>query len=109
MKSVASPVSSVLNEMARSLRKKFEIEEIILFGSQAYGEPDASSDFDLLIVMATNGYNQKKAAEIRRHLYEEFGAPFPVDIIVRSQKQIEERIQANDYFLKEILEKGTRI
>jgi predicted nucleotidyltransferase len=109
MGNVTVPVSSALLDMAESLRQKYDIDEIILFGSQAYGKPDKDSDFDLLIIMNSADFDRNKAAEIRQYLYEEFGTPFPIDIIVRTSEQIEKRIQAKDYFIKEIVEKGIQL
>ncbi len=39
-----------LEEAARTIKSKFPVEEIILFGSKARGDHDAFSDIDLLLV-----------------------------------------------------------
>ena len=39
-----------IEEAARTLKSRFSIEEIILFGSKARGDHDAFSDIDLLLV-----------------------------------------------------------
>lgn len=43
--------SSVLDEMVRRLVAEFQPEQIILFGSHAWGEPDADSDVDLFVIV----------------------------------------------------------
>ncbi len=42
----------VLPEIVRRLVAEFDPEEIILFGSRAWGEPRPDSDYDLFVVVA---------------------------------------------------------
>ena len=42
-----------IRAIAKHIADKFDPEEIILFGSHAYGKPTAWSDVDLLVVMDT--------------------------------------------------------
>lgn len=82
---------------------QFQPERIILFGSYAYGTPHADSDVDLLVVMPFEGDSAGKAAEIRRNIR----AGFPVDLLVRTPAQVEQRLSWNDWFMREIVENGT--
>jgi predicted nucleotidyltransferase len=41
----------LLDEMVRRLVAEFQPEEIILFGSYAWGEPDDQSDVDLYVIV----------------------------------------------------------
>jgi uncharacterized protein len=41
-----------LDEMVERLVRSFQPEQIILFGSYAYGEPNEDSDIDLLVIVA---------------------------------------------------------
>jgi predicted nucleotidyltransferase len=75
---------------------------IILFGSYAYGTPTADSDVDLLVLMEYSGSSHHEATRIRRLL----DVDFPMDLLVRSPSEVDKRIGWNDYFLKEIMEKG---
>lgn len=73
----------------------------MLFGSFAYGTPNADSDVDLLVVMqAANEINQ--SVRIRLALE----APFPLDLIVRTPERLRQRFLDGDWFLREIMEKG---
>ena len=51
MESVAE---EVLPEIVRRLVDEFNPEEIILFGSRAWGRPKPDSDYDLLVVVTTS-------------------------------------------------------
>ncbi|MGE0130770.1 MAG: nucleotidyltransferase domain-containing protein [Blastocatellales bacterium] len=41
--------------MCERIASEFNLEKIILFGSQAYGKPTEESDIDLLVVMHYEG------------------------------------------------------
>ncbi len=92
-----------IRALASHIAKKFNPEEIILFGSHAYGKPDASSDVDLLVVMETPKGEVKTIMEISDSLPP---LPFHVDIIVRSRAVIDKRKNAGDFFLREVTKKG---
>ena len=92
-----------IREIAKLVVEKFDPEEIILFGSHAYGRPQPSSDVDLLVVMETPKGEFKTMMEISNSLP---ALPFRVDIIARSRAVINRRKNAGDFFLREITNKG---
>jgi predicted nucleotidyltransferase len=82
--------------------KAYYPERIVLFGSYAYGTPISDSDVDLLVVLPFEGKGARKAIEILNTVQPEF----PVDLLVRTPEQVRQRLAWNDFFLREILEKG---
>jgi predicted nucleotidyltransferase len=78
-------------------------EKIILFGSYAYGIPNPHSDVDLLVVLKTNASLKERSWKVSRLL---LPRPFPVDILVKTPKEMETALKAGDFFLKEILTRG---
>src|SRR6266571_1448247 len=83
----------VIRRFARQVGERFQPEKIILFGSYAYGTPHADSDVDILIVMpARNQLDQ--AYKIRLAI----SAPFPLDLIVRTPKNMKWRLAEGDSF-----------
>lgn len=93
-----------IRAIARQIAEKFDPEEIILFGSHAYGKPTAWSDVDLLVVMDTpKGEEFEKSLEIRKSLP---SLTFGLDVVVRSRKVIEKRKKLGDWFLVDVTEKG---
>lgn len=77
--------------------------KVILFGSHAYGTPTEESDVDLLVVMdVPESEARRKAVEIRRHIPRRSR----MDLLVRSPEEIAYRLSHNDWFLKEITERG---
>ena len=92
-----------IRAIAKHIAEKFDPEQIILFGSHAYGRPSAWSDVDLLVVMETPGGELETSLEIKESLPD---ITFGVDIIVRSRTVIEKRKRLGDWFLIDITEKG---
>jgi predicted nucleotidyltransferase len=94
------PMAAV-RRFAASVAERFHPDKIILFGSHAYGTPHADSDVDILVIMpARNQLDQAVKIE---------GAcdpPFPLDIIVRTPKNVAWRLREGDSFLNEIMTKG---
>lgn len=94
-----------IHQLAQRIRDKFNPDRILLFGSRAYGVPGKGSDIDLLVVMSTKISVREQAYLIRREL----DSTEPVDVIVRTPEQVEERIRLGDFFIKQIIEKGTAL
>lgn len=93
-----------IQAIVKHIAEKFAPEQIILFGSHAYGRATASSDVDLLVVMDTpKGKEFEKSLEIRKSLP---SLTFGLDVVVRSRKAIERRKQLGDWFLVDATEKG---
>lgn len=84
------------------LVREFHPQRVILFGSHAYGNATPDSDVDLLVVMPDGGDPLGKAGEIRVRL----PRSFPLDLIVRDPETLRWRIAQQDWFLREITEKG---
>ena len=91
----------VIRRFARQVAEKFQPDKIILFGSYAYGTPHKDSDVDILVIMPA--YNQGSKA---RRICWEVPAPFPMDLIVRTPKELSWRLAEGDLFHTEIVSKG---
>src|SRR5262245_52703060 len=90
---------SQIRNLCERIAREFDPEKIILFGSQEYGNPTSESDIDLLVVMPYTGSPLRKAGEILSRLQ----VWMPVDLIVRSAEDIEQRLKLGDRFMQEIL------
>ncbi|MGE0884053.1 MAG: nucleotidyltransferase domain-containing protein [Blastocatellales bacterium] len=91
-----------IKELCDQIVREFHPEKIILFGSHAYGEPTSDSDIDLLVVMPYEGEYRKQLVEIFTRL----GTRLPMDLLLRTPKEISERLELGDFFIKEITERG---
>jgi uncharacterized protein len=92
-----------IRKLARYIADRFHPEQIILFGSHAYGRPTSESDVDLLVVMDSVIDETETMVEIAKSLPV---LTFGVDIIVRSRRTLERRKKLGDWFLQEVTQKG---
>ncbi len=92
-----------IRAIAKIIAEKFEPEKIVLFGSHAYGHPQPWSDVDLLVIMDTPNGEWPLTEAIRESLPPR---SFSLDILVRSQAEIDRRIAIDDWFLEEIMRTG---
>ncbi|MDE0427728.1 MAG: HEPN domain-containing protein [Candidatus Poribacteria bacterium] len=83
--------------------REFAPLQVILFGSYAYGTPTEDSDVDLLVVMPIpKSETRRQTVEILQRIPRRFR----MDLLVRSPEEIAYRVSYNDWFLREITEKG---
>jgi predicted nucleotidyltransferase len=92
---------SAIHDFAREVAVRFQPEKILLFGSYAYGMPNADSDVDILVIMPTRNQHDQ-AVKIRW----EIPASFPMDLIVRTPTNLQWRLAEGDSFHSEIMSKG---
>lgn len=100
------PISKPLPQAVKRIVSALSPEKIILFGSYAYSNPTHDSDVDLSIIMETHGSTKEKQLEISMLLYPR---QFPVDIIVKTPKEVEAALQGgvdNGFFIREVIKKG---
>jgi len=85
--------------------------KIILFGSYAYGNPNADSDIDLLVVLNTDKTpksfreNMENKLLVRNTLWE-VNKKTSIDLIVHTKPMYQKFNALGSMFSKELLEKG---
>jgi uncharacterized protein len=72
----------VLRAAVERIVAGFEPRRILLFGSRAWGSPDADSDYDLVVLVKGPADVRRTAGEIRWALR---GIPASFDILVREE------------------------
>ena len=92
-----------IQHISEQIRKEFAPQKIILFGSHSGGNPDMDSDVDLLVVAEFQGKPWRFAVEIRDHIK----SSIPLDLLVRTPEQLQERLAKHDMFLTDIVTRGT--
>lgn len=100
------PVAETLPQAIERIVSALKPEKIILFGSYASGNATHDSDVDLLVIMETNGKHKEKHRVVSMLLYPR---QFPVDIIVKTPKEVEDAMKGgkdNSFFIREIMKKG---
>ena len=98
-----TPVMQALPTTVQRIVEHLHPEQIILFGSYAYGTPTPDSDVDLLVVMETDASAKEQYLSVCRLLRPR---PFPVDILVRAPQEIAHALNKGDFFIQEICLQG---
>ena len=79
--------STLRKEVVRRLVAEFNPEVIYLFGSHAWGKPDAESDMDLLVIISRSRQKPvQRAVRAQRSLR---GVKAAVDVLVKTRKEFE--------------------
>ena len=80
-------------------------QEKFLFGSYAYGNPNKNSDIDLFIIAEIPGLQAERMRIVRRAIKEQG----PIDVIVRTPKEVQRSLAGRDWFVQEIMQRGKLI
>jgi len=74
-------------EVVNRLVNEFHPETIYLFGSHAWGVPEAGSDLDLLVIVKTSRQKPiQRAVRAQRSLR---GVKAPIDVLVKTRREFE--------------------
>ena len=77
---------AMLSEITRRLVATYQPDQVVLFGSHAWGNPDENSDVDLLVVLsASDEPAYRRASAGYRSL---FGVGVPCDVWVRTREEV---------------------
>lgn len=102
---MANPVpEEVLSKIVQRLVDGLQPEQIILFGSYAYGEPTQGSDLDLMIIVADSSqppYRREQKA------YACVGAlGVPKDLLVLTREEFDSQASVVTSLARRVKEKG---
>ncbi len=101
-----TPVTrDLLRLITQRIVDEFQPEQIVLFGSYAYGKPRADSDVDLLVI--TNRLRRLSDSQRSRRIAA-VACPehLTLDVFVRTPAQVVRRLKLGDPFFRDIMLKG---
>lgn len=93
---------TAIKSFCDKLVQQFHPVRVVLFGSYASGKPGPDSDVDILVILPFEGRPVKKALEILNRT----DPRFPIDLMARTPEQVADRLKMNDFFMRDIMEKG---
>jgi len=98
----------LINILSDRIQTNVKPDKIILFGSYANGLQHEASDIDLFII---KDVKKEKVRDLKLSIKKAIRNiviknKIDVDILLDSQKRINQRISLGDLFLKDIIEKG---
>jgi uncharacterized protein len=79
--------SAIFGEAVRRLVEEFQPEEILLFGSWAWGQPDSGSDVDLMVIVPESDVAPTIRARRAYACLRGIDAPF--DILVKTRAEVD--------------------
>ncbi len=94
-----------INHLANTIKEKFAVKKIILFGSRAYGHPDNDSDIDLCVI---TDLKDKRKIDVMRAIRREVRYAFShaLDILVYDEKEFADRAGLKTTLEYKILTEG---
>ncbi len=96
--------STVLDAMVGRLVEEFSPEQILLFGSHAWGTPDEHSDVDLLVVVSESPEPASRRAQRAHRCLGGMGVP--KDVLVHTRAEVERALLVPTSLIGEIMEQG---
>lgn len=93
----------MISDIVRKIVESFCPEKIIIFGSQVWGVPKRWSGIDILVVVNSDESTAQLAAKMSIVAKPHY---VPMDILVRTPEEVEDRIRIGDHFIRRILAEG---
>jgi predicted nucleotidyltransferase len=97
-----------MKKISERLKKSYNAEKIILFGSYARGEETEDSDIDLLVIAPGKESFFERRASAKR-LIRDLRNGLPIAPIVLTPEETKKRTDAGDQFIIDILENGVSV
>ena len=96
--------ANLLTQIVQRLVESLHPEQIILFGSHAYGEPNEDSDIDLLVIVSqSNEPRYRRSREAYRALR---GISVPTDVIVVTREEVKKKVNVRSSLISRVIHDG---
>ena len=93
-----------LEQIVRRLVEGLQPEQIILFGSYAYGQPKAGSDLDILVIVSESTEPAHRRAQKAYRCVGSIG--IPKDLLVLTREEYEKQMRIVTSLARHVKEKG---
>lgn len=101
---MATAPDALLAEMTSRLVAALQPDKVILFGSQAWGSPDESSDIDIYVIVPDSSDRPVQRARKARACIGDIR--MPLDILVRTRAEAEKYRHLHASLESQVFEKG---
>ena len=98
-------IDKCLHMISERLKREYQAEEVILFGSYATGEATEDSDVDLFIIAPAKERFFERMAKVLG-LIRDLKKGVPIEPIVLTKEEVEDRVRIGDQFIQGIIEQG---
>lgn len=100
-------INHILEEIKKGLVEEFAPEQIFLFGSYVWGNPNQDSDLDFLVIVKDSELSPTKRATLAYRRLRDI--PYPLDILVKTRKEVKKFSQVPAALEYQILQRGKLI
>ena len=94
-------------KLFKILSKTYNSENIILFGSYAYGTPDEDSDIDVAVIVKESDLPQYKRSRVGYSKVRGIG--HPVEILVYTEDEVKRLKNVRTSLVSTIINKGLKL
>ncbi len=97
--------TDLLDRITQNLVSSLKPEQIILFGSYAYGEPNKDSDVDLLVIVSQSDEPRYRRA---RQAYKALrGVGIATDVIAMTKEKVKRKMDVRSSLVHRAIHDGT--
>src|SRR3972149_4347073 len=93
-------IKKLISEVVDKIKKEYQPEKIILFGSYAYGTPTEDSDIDLFIVKETDKRRIDRFVEVSELLHDP-RRHISIQPMVYTPEEVKKRLAIGDQFVED--------
>jgi predicted nucleotidyltransferase len=96
--------TELLEQITQKLAVTLNPEQIILFGSYAYGEPNEDSDIDFMVIVS---HSDEPRYRRSRPAYRALrGMRIPTDVIVVTREEVKRKINVKSSLISRVIHDG---
>jgi len=96
--------TELLEQITQKLVATLNPEQIILFGSHAYGEPNEDSDIDLLVIVSQSNEPRYRRSRLAYRALRGIGVP--TDVIVMTREEVEKKVNVRSSLISRVIHDG---
>jgi len=96
--------TELLEQITQKLVATLNPEQIILFGSHAYGEPNEDSDIDLLVIVSQSNEPRYRRSRLAYRALRGIGVP--TDVIIMTQEEVQKKVNVRSSLISRVIHDG---
>jgi predicted nucleotidyltransferase len=101
---IKQATNELLDQITHKLVATLNPEQIILFGSHAYGEPNEDSDIDLLVIVSQS--NEPRYRRSRLAYKALRGICVPTDVIIMTREEVKRKVNVRSSLISRVIHDG---
>ena len=98
-------IYKILRNISERLKREYNAEKVILFGSYARGEETLDSDVDILVIAPTKERMIDRMASVSR-IIRDLRNGLPISPIVLTSEEFRRKLEEGDAFIRTVVEEG---